>query len=153
MGRSQETFGKREKEKNKRKKREDKAVKKADRKANAGGGDLDSMITYVDEFGNFTSTPPDPRNRQRIKAENIEVSVPKQEPEEEPDPNRTGVVTFFNESKGFGFIKDSVSQESIFTHINAHLEPIRENDKVAFLIEYTHKGPNAVEVKLIPKNA
>lgn len=149
MGRSQQTFGKRENEKKRLKKREDKAQKKAERKANATGGDLDSMITYVDEFGNFTSTPPDPRARKKIKADQIEVSVPKQEPGEEPDPNRTGVVTFFNDSKGFGFIKDAVSQESIFTHINSHLEPIKENDKVAFLIEYTHKGPNAVEVKLL----
>lgn len=149
MGRSQQTFGKRENEKKRLKKREDKAHKKAERKANATGGDLDSMITYVDEFGNFTSTPPDPRARKKIKADQIEVSVPKQEPGEEPDPNRTGVVTFFNESKGFGFIKDAESQESIFTHINAHLDPIKENDKVAFLIEYTHKGPNAVEVRLL----
>lgn len=149
MAKSKQTFGKREKEKQRRKKREDKALKKVERKANAGGSDLDSMLMYVDEFGNFTTTPPDPTKKKKIKAEHIEIGVPKREPEEVPDVNRTGVVTFFNESKGFGFIRDAVSQESIFTHVNAHVDSIKENDKVAFIIEHTHKGPNAVDVKLV----
>jgi cold shock CspA family protein len=63
--------------------------------------------------------------------------------------NWWGIVTFFNESKGFGFIKDSVSQESIFTHVNDHLDTIKENNKVTFIIEKSFKGLKAVEVKLL----
>ncbi|MBW4891572.1 cold shock domain-containing protein [Mucilaginibacter sp. HMF5004] len=67
------------------------------------------------------------------------------------DPNRKGTVTFFNESKGFGFIQDSVSQESIFVHIKALEEPIGEGDKVSFETEPGLKGPSAIKVKKITK--
>jgi cold shock CspA family protein len=60
---------------------------------------------------------------------------------------RTGVVTFFNDAKGFGFIKDLVSQESVFIHVNQLQEPIKENDKVTFEVEMGPKGPSAINVK------
>ena len=63
------------------------------------------------------------------------------------DVIRQGVVTFFNASKGYGFIKDLQTQESIFVHINALSEPIGEQDKVSFSTTMTPKGPNAVDVK------
>ena len=65
---------------------------------------------------------------------------------------RTGTVTFFNDSKGFGFIKDLKSQESIFVHVNALSEQIKENDKVTFETERSPKGLNAIKVKLMPKS-
>jgi cold shock CspA family protein len=148
MAKSQETWNKKEKEKKRKKKQEEKAQRKEERKANATDGSLDSMLAYVDEYGNITSTPPDPTKRKKVIAEQIEVGVPRRKPEEEVDPNRKGVVTFFNESKGFGFIKDLDSQESIFTHINGHLEAIKENDRVSFQVEQGQKGLNAVKVKL-----
>jgi len=109
------------------------------------------MIAYVDEYGNFSSTPPDPSKRIKVKAENIVLGVPKREAEPAAAVNRSGIVTMFNESKGYGFIKDAETQESIFTHVNEHLEQIHERDRVTFRIEHSHKGPNAVEVKLAPK--
>jgi len=77
------------------------------------------MLAYVDEYGNISSTPPDDSKKKRINPEHIEIGVPKRKPADEVEVNRTGVVTFFNESKGFGFIKDATTQESIFTHVKA----------------------------------
>ncbi len=148
MPKSQETWNKKEKEKKKQKKKEDKAQRKEERKANATGGDFE--IAYVDEYGNFSSTPPDPMKRKTVvNASNIEVGVPRRKASEEVDVNRKGIVTFFNESKGFGFIKDTDTQESIFTHIKDHQDAIRENDRVTFRVEQGQKGPNAVGVKLV----
>ncbi|HTJ48503.1 MAG TPA: cold shock domain-containing protein [Cyclobacteriaceae bacterium] len=151
MAKSQETFNKKEKEKQKQKKREEKAQKKLDRKANSSNKEVtfESMIAYVDEYGNFSSTPPDPTKKRSVNADQIEIGVPRRREEAPEEAGRTGVITFFNESKGFGFIKDAKSQESIFTHINGHIDKLKENDKVTFEVEQGMKGPNAVRVKLL----
>ena len=63
---------------------------------------------------------------------------------------QTGVVKFFNESKGFGFIVDNNSGEEIFVHVTAlggiHL---RENDNVSFEVVDGKRGLNAANVKKI----
>jgi cold shock CspA family protein len=150
VAKSQETWNKKEKEKLRAKKKEEKAHRKEERKANAtGDGSLDSMIAYVDEYGNLSSTPPNPlKKREHVNADSIEVGVPRRKPVDEADLIRKGVVTFFNESKGFGFIKDLDSQDSVFTHINGHQDTIKENDRVTFLVEQGPKGLNATNVKL-----
>lgn len=147
MGRSQETFGKKEKEKKRLKKRQDKVKKKEERKANPGSGDLDDMIAYVDENGNIVDTPPDLTKKTKIDAESIEISIPKKEDIE--DPIRTGRVEFFNDSKGYGFIKDLDSQEKFFVHVNGLIDEIKEGNKVNFELERGLKGMNAVRVKKI----
>ena len=58
MSKSNNSFIKKQKELVRKKKREEKEEKKIERKKNATGGDLESMMAYVDEFGNITSTPP-----------------------------------------------------------------------------------------------
>ena len=58
-----------------------------------------------------------------------------------------GTVKFFNETKGFGFIKDDNGQE-IFVHVTGLKEEIRENDEVVFEVENGKKGLNAVNVSL-----
>jgi len=58
MSKSNNSFIKKQKELVRKKKREEKMEKKIERKKNATGGDLESMMAYVDEFGNITSTPP-----------------------------------------------------------------------------------------------
>ena len=142
-----ETWNKKEREKKKQQIRKEKAEKKQERKGKDGKS-FEDMIQYVDENGQFSSTPPDPRNRVKVNAEDIQVSVPKRV---EPDPAeliRTGIVTFFNDTKGYGFIRDLKTGESIFVHINALKEPIKENTKVSFEVEKGHKGPNAVNVSV-----
>lgn len=150
MGRSQETFSKKEKEKKKQKKKEDKEHKKEERRTNSSKGKgLDSMLAYIDDDGNITSTPPDPKQRKAIKQEDIQVSVPKQTAPDPADLIRKGTVTNFNTSKGYGFIRDHVTQESIFVHQKGLLGPVKENDKVTFEVEKGLKGLNAVNVKVI----
>ncbi|HDJ33925.1 MAG TPA: cold shock domain-containing protein [Bacteroidetes bacterium] len=62
---------------------------------------------------------------------------------------RQGTVTFFNHSKGFGFIRDQENGQSVFVHMNELLEDIREGDKVTFRIEQGQKGPAAVGVEKV----
>ncbi len=148
MARPQETFNKKELEKKRLQKRKEKEQRKEERKANAkDGNSLEDMMAYVDENGNITSTPPDPTKKRSIKQEDIVIGIQRQENIQE-DTLRRGKVTFFNTSKGFGFIKDSSSGESIFVHSNGLLTPIKENDTVTFETEKGFKGPNAVRVKV-----
>lgn len=147
MGRSHETFGKKEVRDKKSKKRKAKEKKRIERKDNKSGSSLDDMIAYVDEFGNITSTPPDLTQKEVIKAEDIEVGIPKSL-ETDFDPVRTGIVTFFNDSKGFGFIKDSVTKQDVFVHVNGLVDRIIENNKVTYEVIKGPKGPNAINVKI-----
>jgi cold shock CspA family protein len=148
MGRSQESFNKKELQKKKEKKRQEKEKKRLARKEAEKKGDLDSMIAYVDENGNITDTPPDPSTKTKTKAEDIEVSVPKMDASMKADPIHRGRLTFFNNSKGYGFIRDAETQESIFVHVNEFEDDIMEGNMVTFEIEKGQKGPAAVRVKL-----
>jgi len=149
MGRSQESFNKKEVRKKKEKKRQEKEKKRLARKDDDKKSDLDSMIAYVDENGMLTDTPPDPSTRTKTKAEDIEVSVPKMDDSMKQDPIRKGRLTFFNNSKGYGFIRDSVTQESVFVHINEFEDEIMEGNMVSFELEKGPKGPAAVRVKRV----
>jgi len=150
MAKSQQTFNKLEKEKKRLKKREVKRKKREERKANSNKGEgLDSMIGYVDEYGFLTDTPPDPSKKIKIDASSIVIGIPKKEEMEEEDPIKKGKVSFFDSSKGFGFILENDTQEKYFVHVSGVLEEIQENDKVAFELERGLKGMNAVRVKKI----
>ncbi|MTI22738.1 cold shock domain-containing protein [Fulvivirga sp. RKSG066] len=59
-----------------------------------------------------------------------------------------GTVKFFNDSKGFGFIKDEESNQEYFVHVSGLIDDIRENDEVVFELQEGRKGLNAVNVKL-----
>ena len=68
MGRSQESFSKKEKEKKRRKKKQEKRERREQRKAEKeerGAVSFEDMLAYVDENGNLTSTPPDPSKKER----------------------------------------------------------------------------------------
>ncbi len=145
MAKSQTTFNKREKEKERLKKRQEKLLRKEDRKQNASGGDFESMLAYVDEFGNITDTPPDPSRKKLVDVNSIEISIPKRE-ESEPSII-SGRVEFFDDSKGFGFIRETESQEKYFVHASGLLEKIAEGDIVTFDLERGMKGMNAVRVQ------
>ncbi|MBN1414298.1 MAG: cold shock domain-containing protein [Bacteroidales bacterium] len=148
MARSQETFNKKEVRSKKEKKRKEKEKKRLERRENAKEGkSFDDMIAYVDENGNITATPPDPETRRKINVDDIEISVPKRHPGETENTLRKGVVTFFNASKGFGFIRDTESQQDIFVHIHDAIDDIDENNAVTFEIERGPKGLKAVNVR------
>jgi cold shock CspA family protein len=150
MGRSQETFNKKELQKKKAKKKKEKAEKRQARKDQEKRSGLDDMIAYVDEHGVISSTPPDEDKKEEIKLEDIEVGVPERNKEE--DPIREGRVEFFNDSKGYGFIRDNQTRESIFVHLNNTLDDIKEGDSVIFEITKGPKGMLAEKVKLNKPN-
>ena len=61
---------------------------------------------------------------------------------------KTGKVKFFNEAKGFGFIKDDADGTEVFVHVSGLKDEIRENDEVVFDVQNGKKGLNAVNVAL-----
>jgi len=61
----------------------------------------------------------------------------------------TGTVKFFNDSKGYGFIKEDDSNKEHFVHVSGLIDEIREDDQVEFELQEGKKGLNAVNVKVI----
>jgi len=148
MAKSQESVNKKEKETKRFKKQKDKQQKSELRKKNSQGGGLDNMMAYVDENGMLTDTPQDPTKKKIIDVSTIKIGVSKRDEEEVP-AIRKGRVDFYNDSKGFGFIKELVTQERYFVHVNGLLDEIKENDTVTFELERGLKGLNAVKVKKV----
>jgi cold shock CspA family protein len=146
MAKSQETFSKKEKEKKKLRKRQDKAMKREERKANSGGGNLEDMIAYVDEFGNIVDTPPDPTQKKKVKASSIEIGVPRRAAEEESNVKR-GRVDYFNFDRGYGFIKELNGNNKYFFHVNNCIDEVDEGQLVNFELEKSDRGLNAVKVQ------
>jgi cold shock CspA family protein len=151
MGKSQQTFGKKEREKKKQKKREEKARRKQERlDNNMKGAGLDSMVIPVDEYGTPITEPQDPNaKKEEVNAEDIVLGIPKKDKTEE-DSKKTGKLAFANYDKGYGFISDSASGEKYFVHFsNVIGEEPNENDKVEFEIEKGPRGWSAIQVKKI----
>ncbi len=148
MGRSQETFNKKEVRSKKEKKRKEKDQKRAKKKSEGKKSNLNDMIAYVDEYGRISATPPDPDRKIEIAAESIELNITKNRPEAVQDYIRKGVVISFNDSKGYGFIRDLETNRNIFVHANNLNEPVKENNIVTFEIGKGNKGPAAMKVML-----
>ncbi len=146
MGRSQESFNKKDVRNKKEKKRKEKLAKKLAKK-DGEKSSFDEMIAYVDENGVITDEPIDPSTKTEIKLEDIAVSVPKGS-DEEVDPIRKGTITFFNDSKGFGFIKDLETKQDVFVHANNVIGEIKEGNLVTYEVEMGQRGPNAVRVQI-----
>lgn len=139
------TVGKRENEKKRIAKREEKLKKKENKKLSGSSNSFEDMIAYVDENGRITSTPPTENVRkEEINPDEIVIATPKKE-DEEPTILR-GRVEFFNESRGFGFIKDLSGVEKYFFHVNNVVGNIAENNIVTFDLERGVKGMNAVNM-------
>ena len=143
------TYNKRENEKKKQARRAEKQKKKEDRKLLGKTNSFDDMIAYVDENGVITSTPPELNpNKEEIKQEEILISTPKKEELEAPAVLRRR-IDYFNESKGYGFIKDLDGAEKYFFHVsNNTLTDISENDIVTFDLERGLRGMNAVNIRI-----
>lgn len=145
------TVSKRENEKKRLAKREEKLKKKESKKLSGKTNSFDDMIAYVDENGMITSTPPaDDIQKDEINPNEIVIATPKKE-EEEPVILR-GRVEFFNEARGFGFIKDLSGVEKYFFHVNNVVGNIAENNIVTFDLERGVKGMNAVNICLENKS-
>lgn len=145
MAKNQNAFNKQENEKKRLKRRKEKLERKEEQRLNPSEGGFESMIAYVDEFGRLTDTPPDPTKKTKVDASTIEVGVPRRLDEELPAV-RNGRVDFFDDSKGFGFIKETGTQEKYFVHVNGLLDTVKEGDMVTYELEQGRKGLNAVRV-------
>ncbi|MFY0651745.1 MAG: cold shock domain-containing protein [Cyclobacteriaceae bacterium] len=62
---------------------------------------------------------------------------------------KKGTVKFFNDSKGFGFIKEEESEKEHFVHVSGLVDEVQEGDSVEFELTEGRKGLNAVNVKLL----
>ena len=143
------SFGKRENEKKKQARRVEKQNRKEERKSSGKATSFEDMIAYVDENGVITSTPPELNpNKEEIKQEEILISTPKKEDIEILTVLK-GRVDYFNESKGYGFIKDLGSGEKYFFHVsNNTLTDISETDIVTFELERGLRGMNAINIRI-----
>lgn len=62
---------------------------------------------------------------------------------------KTGTVKFFNESKGFGFIVETGSNNEYFVHISGLVDQVSQGDEVEFELKEGRKGLNAINVKSV----
>ena len=144
MAKSQQTFNKLEREKNRAKKREEKRKKMQARKQARERGELkQDEFVYVDHLGNFTETPPDPAEKQEIKLDSINLGAAKNQ---DFDEKIQGKVTFYDNEKGFGFIKNIKSDDSYFFHFSECKDTLAQGDKVEFDTVRGEKGLNAVKI-------
>jgi cold shock CspA family protein len=148
MAKSSGSFNKRDNEKKRQQKRQDKEQRKEQRKANKEGKSFEDMIAYVDENGNFSSTPPDASSKKTVNENDIDLSSKNKGGASQPEI-RQGVVKFFEKDKGYGFIKDSQTQEEYFFHYSAASFPIAQSQAVSFEIEQGPRGLNAVRINKI----
>ena len=99
-----ETWNKKEREKKKKANKKEKAEKRQERKESPKDS-FDDMLAYIDENGNLSDTPPDPKKMKKVKLEDIEIGVPKQEAINPEDLIRTGIVTFLTMLKVMVLLK------------------------------------------------
>jgi cold shock CspA family protein len=136
---------KKEVEKQKQKKRQEKQRRKEERKAN-GASSMDDMIAWVDANGNLVDTPPDiTEKKDDIDIDDIAIATPKKV---EEDPTMYGRVEFFNDDKGFGFIKDKNSTNKYFFHISNAPDEIKIGDNVTYELERGRKDMVAVKIQI-----
>ncbi|HOW31477.1 MAG TPA: cold shock domain-containing protein [Bacteroidales bacterium] len=147
MGRSSDSFGKRNVKSKQEQKRKQKEEKRLNRKDGDRKSGLDDMIAYVDENGMITSTPPDPDKKTKVVAEDIVISSPRLTDDADSNSERKGKLVQFNESRGFGFIKDLATGQDYFVHVSEFNGQLNEGDEVTFLISKGKRGLAATNVK------
>lgn len=140
-----DSFEKKEREKKREKKRKEKALRKEQQKLS---GQKTAEFMYMGADGQLTTEKPESFQREEVSLDEIQISTPKKEELEQEDPVKIGIVSNFNNDKGYGFIKQKETGESYFVHINNVEGSIKENNKVSFEVEKGPKGLVAVKVKL-----
>lgn len=141
-----DSYNKKALQQKKAKKKQDKLERRNERKShNNKGKSVEEMTVYLDENGNFTDVPPEQQKRKEIKVEDIQLGAAPIVEEKES----TGVVASFFVDKGFGFIKEDLTGESVFIHSNDLSEPVAEKDRVSYEKRRTPKGYQAINIKKI----
>lgn len=139
-----ETWSKRQREQKKRNAKMAKMERRLERKeSNLKGKGLNAMLAYVDEYGNLSETPPD------VRANSFNRPAPVAGTGRGLDDGRQqrGIVIFFDDNRGYGFIKNAQARESIFVHANSSAVELEENLKVTFEVQKGPKGLMAVNVR------
>ncbi|GAA4786987.1 cold shock domain-containing protein [Olivibacter ginsenosidimutans] len=148
MGRSQESFRKKEQNKKREQKKKEKELRKENRQSNSDKGKtLEDMFAYVDEFGNITNEKPEEVKKSTVKLEDIQISIPKMT---EEDQRAAGTVHHVNEEKGYGFIHDERHQRIFFLLADAP-QPLKLNERVTFELQKSPKGLQAIHIERIVK--
>ena len=143
-----ESWNKKEREKKKQQAAQAKRDRRLERKEQgANGNNLSEMLAYVDENGFLTTAPPDKSQRVEINAEDIVLGVPKMD---DLEPRREeGIVTYYNEEKGYGFIRDNRTKQSVFFHKKQLTGNVNLQTKVTFVTSKGLKGPEAQDVQVV----
>lgn len=152
MGKPQQSYKKKEREKKRLKKQQDKLDRRELRKqekAARGKLTLEDQMSYLDENGNIVSEKPDPSKKVEIKLDQIVLGGNPGLANDDSDIERKGKVNYFDHDKGFGFIIDSKSGDRVFAHINDCYDSIKENHKVSYVLTHNPKGAVAINVELI----
>ena len=90
-----------------------------------------------------------PSKRKEIKLEDIQLGARKPDESEAVGYINQGRVSYYNDEKGYGFIKDSRTKESVFFHLNSTVVPIKLNDLVSFEKVKGPKGMSATDINKI----
>ncbi|MEH6305703.1 cold shock domain-containing protein [Olivibacter sp. CPCC 100613] len=146
MGRSQETFRKKENIKKREQKKKDKELRKENRNSQSDKGkSLEDMLAYVDENGNLTTEKPSELKKQKINVEEIQISTPKMV---EEDDVHKGKVAYYNDERGWGFINNEFG-ERVFFLITEAPASIKVDDVVNFRTRKGPKGLQAYEIQVL----
>jgi len=138
---------KKDQEKKKIAKRQEKQKRKEERKASGSGKSFEDMIAYVDENGQLSSTPPETKKKE-VKVEDIQISVPRKTETDEVVTYK-GRIEFFNQDKGYGFIRIPDTKDKYFFHIsNNPIDNITEGKTVDFELKRGPRGMEVVNMKI-----
>ncbi|VTR54019.1 cold-shock protein [Sphingobacterium thalpophilum] len=136
MSKSQITFNKKEREKKKMLKKQHKIEKKEFNKTNNDKGkSLEEMFAYVDEYGNISDRPP----VKLSETERANLSVAQ-------DTYSLGKVVHYNETSGYGFIRDNETQQSVYFNDRLVGWKLQLNQKVRFKFKTAKQGAQVTEV-------
>jgi len=131
-----DSFFKKENNKKKKQKQDEKLKRREERKQNNNKGkDLEDLFVYVDKMGQLTHLTPEEQAAQE-KKEAIKTEKITQEEHE-------GIISYVTD-KGYAFVIDSQTRESIFLHQNELSVPLEKGLKISFKLEQSKNGIRAI---------